>query len=344
MASGPVRVALIGYGLAGGVFHAPLIAATERLKLAAIVTADPDRRRQAGQRYPGVRLLDSPDDIWSNADEYGLVVIAAPNRAHAPLAERAIRSGLAVVVDKPLAATRRQADFLIGLASQLGVPLTVFQNRRWDGDYLTIKRLIDAGDLGAVLRFESRFERWRPELAGGWRERGDPAEAGGVLIDLGSHLVDQALQLFGPAAEVYGEVGRRRSDAEADDDSFIAITHRGGTISHLWMSSVAALAGPRFRVLGDRAGFVKTGLDPQEEALRTGGVPGRAGWGEDEPSNFGILGDNLANRTVPTAPGAYDEFYKRLAAALLDGAPMPVDPSDSRDVLAVLESARESKR
>jgi len=273
ISSEPIRVGVIGYGLAGSVFHAPFIATTPGLRLAAVSTSDPQRQAEAAERDPGVVVHAGVEQLLADPSALDLVVVASPNRSHVSLAEAALNAGLAVVVDKPLAGTAAEAQALVDRARQRGRLLTVFQNRRWDGDFLTLRQLITAGDLGTVLRFESRFERWRPQVSNGWRERADPDEIGGLLFDLGSHLVDQALVLFGPATHVYAEVNVQRAGAGVDDDSFIALTHAGGVRSHLWMSATAAQVGPRFRVLGYRAAFVKYGLDPQEAELRTGARP-----------------------------------------------------------------------
>jgi predicted dehydrogenase len=334
----PLRVGLIGYGLAGSVFHAPLIAATEGLVLDTVVTSRPVKE------FPDVTTVASPDDLWPRAAELDLIVIASPNRTHVPLATAALEAGLPVVVDKPLAGTAAEARALAALAQERGLLLSVFQNRRWDNDFRTLRSLIDAGELGTVQRFESRFERWRPQPKGGWRESGDPEEIGGLLYDLGSHLVDQALTLFGPALQVYAEVDIRRPGAEVDDDSFIALTHAGGVRSHLWMSATTALLGPRFRALGSAAGYVKYGLDPQEAALRDGlrPGPGSPGWGTEPPSAWGHLGAGDSTRPVPTLPGDYPAYYAAIARALRDGTPSPVTALEAAAALDVLEAARVS--
>ena len=205
----PIRVAIVGYGLAGSTFHAPFIATTPGLEVGAVVTRDPERRAQARRDHPRARLFDTADELWAQADEVDLVVIATPNRTHVPLARAALTAGRAVVVDKPFAPTAAEAEALIDEARRRGLFLTVYHNRRWDGDFITLRRLVVSGSLGAVFRLESRFERWRPTPKGNWRERGDPAEAGGLLYDLGSHLIDQALVLFGPVRQVYAELDRR---------------------------------------------------------------------------------------------------------------------------------------
>ncbi|MFE7773104.1 Gfo/Idh/MocA family oxidoreductase [Streptomyces sp. NPDC057445] len=349
-ASAPLRVGLVGYGLAGSVFHAPLIAATDGLALDTVVTSSDERREQVRGEYPGVRFAATPEELWSRAGELDLVVIASPNKTHVPLATAALEAGLPVVVDKPVAGTAAEARALAALAEERGLLLSVFQNRRWDNDFLTLRTLVADGELGEVQRFESRFERWRPQLKGGWRESGAPEEIGGLLYDLGSHVVDQALVLFGPAVRVYAESDVRRPGAEADDDTFIAITHANGVRSHLYVSATAAQLGPRLRVLGSAAGYVKYGLDPQEAALRDGerpspGVP----WGEEPPSLWGRIGSGESPLTgggtpVKTLPGDYPAYYAAVAAALREGTPPPVTAHEAADALDVLEAARRSAR
>ncbi|MFG1796007.1 Gfo/Idh/MocA family oxidoreductase [Nocardia sp. NPDC049149] len=338
-----LEVAIVGYGLAGSVFHAPLIAANPRMRVAAVVTSSAERAAQAEREHPGVRIVATADELFADPAGLDLVVIATPNRTHAPLAGQALDAGLPVVVDKPFAISVTEAEELIDHAERTGLALTVFQNRRWDGDFLTVRALADAGRLGQVRRFESRFERWRPVPKGGWREMGDAADGAGLLFDLGSHLIDQALTLFGPVTSVYCELDRRRADIKTDDDAFVALTHASGVRSHLWMSAVAPQLGPRFRVLGSQAGYTVYGLDPQEAALRDGhrpddGIP----WGTVESEHWGTFGAEPAVEPVPTIAGDYPAFYTALAAALLDGGKVPVDPHDALETLRLLEAARRS--
>ncbi|SMQ16560.1 Predicted dehydrogenase [Streptomyces sp. Ag82_O1-12] len=344
----PLRVGLVGYGLAGSVFHAPLIAATEGLALDTVVTSNPERQQQARAEFPDVRLAATPDELFERAAELDLIVVASPNKTHVPLARTALEAGLPVVVDKPVAGTAAEARELAALAEERELLLSVFQNRRWDNDFLTLRKLLNEGELGDVWRFESRFERWRPKPKGGWRESGDPAEIGGLLYDLGSHVVDQALVLFGPAASVYAETDIRRPGAETDDDTFIAITHTGGVRSHLYVSATTAQLGPRFRVLGSTAGYVKYGLDPQEAALRDGLRPG-PDWGAEPESLWGRVGSGESpvtggGRAEPTLPGDYPAYYAAVAKALLEGAPNPVTAREAAAALDVLEAARRSAR
>ncbi|MFE3452192.1 Gfo/Idh/MocA family oxidoreductase [Nonomuraea sp. NPDC059194] len=333
-----IRVGLVGYGTAGAVFHAPLIHATPRLRLAAVVTRDPDRAAEVSSRY-GAAVMKDADDLWPRCD---LAVIASPNRTHIPLATAALDAGRPVVVDKPLARTAQEARDLVELAAKKRLMLTVFQNRRWDGDFLTLRRLVAEGALGDVHRLESRFERWRPVPKGGWRESGGADEVGGLLYDLGSHLVDQALQLLGPVREVYAESDVRREGVGADDDSFLALTHASGARSHLWVSALAGRLGPRFRVLGSSAAYVKHGLDVQEEQLRAGAVPDDPGFGADPEERWGSLGTVDSAERVRTEPGSYLDFYQAVAACLVSGSAPPVDPRDVVDALTVIEAAHRS--
>lgn len=319
-----LRVALIGYGIGGAYFHAPLINATPGLDLAAVVTRNAERRADIGRRYPSAALLDSPEQ----AAGYDLAVITTPNREHVPLARAMLDAGVPVVVDKPVAPTVAEARSLAG-----GPPVFPFHNRRWDGDFRTVQRL----PLGEIRRFESRFERWRPEVRQGWKESADPADAGGILYDLGSHLIDQAIMLFGPPDRVYAEVDVRRPGAVAPDDAFLALEHPGGTRSHLWMSAVAADLGPRFRVLGSDASYVVHGMDVQEDQLRAGLTPADEGYGIS--TNMGTLGTPGDTKPVPTEPGRYLDFYAQVTAALTDGAPPPTTLDDAIAVLAVIEEA-----
>ncbi|MCC6830535.1 MAG: Gfo/Idh/MocA family oxidoreductase [Thermoleophilia bacterium] len=337
----PSRVILAGYGLAGEFFHAPFIAAEPGLELTTVVTRDPDRAARARAAHPGVRIAA---DAQAAMPGHDLLVVAAANRAHHPLAAAGLGAGLHVVVDKPLAVTAAEAAELQELARWRERLLIPFHNRRWDAEFLTLRRLLGDGTLGDPVRIESRFCRWRPDpRPASWRESADPADGGGLLLDLGSHLVDQCVALLGAPMSVYAEVDRRRPGAGPDDDVFIALGHHGGVRAHLWASAFAADAGPRLRVLGTRAAYVNPFLDGQEDALRAGARPGDgAPWGVEPESRWGEVVAGDARTPVPSEPGAWPAFYAGVAAAVRDGAPPPVDAADAVTVLRVLEAARTS--
>jgi predicted dehydrogenase len=341
--SSPIRTGLIGFGLAGRVFHAPFIAANDDYSLDLIATGNPERQSLAATQHPSARVVRTPEDVLAAADDLDLVIVATPPATHTHLADAALDAGLAVVIDKPFTVTAAAGHALIDKAERMRLPLTVFQNRRWDADFLTLRKLIRDGALGEVRRFESRFELWKPAKAGSWKADATVAEGGGILFDLGAHLIDQAVQLFGPIESFVAEVETRRPGARSDDDAFVALKHASGVRSHLWMNRLAAQPGPRFRVLGSDSGYTKWGLDGQEKALAGGAQPTDAEFGVEPESNWGMLGiggapggDSML-RAVPAERGRYDAFYAGLADAILRGAPVPVDPRDSLRVIEIIE-------
>ena len=338
-----LRVAIAGYGLAGEVFHAPLVAATDGLEVAAVATSDRARAARARAAYPGVEVEPDAQALLAGSRAIDLLVVATPNRHHVPIARAALARRIAVVIDKPLAAEAAPAARLVDDFAAAGVPLTVFQNRRWDGDFLTIQRVVAAGELGDATRFESRYERFRPQVrAGSWRELASPQDGGGLLLDLGAHLIDQALTLFGFPRRVYAEIDARRPGAQVDDDTFVALEHAGGVRSHLWMSQVAPLGGRSLRVSGTSGGVLTPGLDPQEDQLAAGLRPGDDGWGRGEPAR--VVGADGAEQTREIENGAYERFYEGVRDALRGGAALPVDARDSVAALRVIEAARRSAR
>ena len=334
----PIRTAVVGFGISGRVFHAPLIEADGDYSLDVIVTADPERAAAAAKRYPKARIVPTPEALFALAGDLDLVVLGTPPGTHFDLAATAISCGLHVVVDKPFVTASAHGEELISRAADGGVKLTVFQNRRWDGDFLTLRKLVREGALGDVRTFESRFEWWRPEGFGNWRDTAALTAGGGILHDLGAHLIDQAIQLFGPVAESYGETANHapRPDG-ADTEAFVSLLHESGVRSRLWMNGMAAQAGPRFHVLGSAAGYTKWGLDSQEPALAAGLTPSDPAYGVDPRDSWGVLGADGDSVPVPAQAGAYPRFYVQLAAALRGQGPMPVDPSESLDVLRIIE-------
>jgi scyllo-inositol 2-dehydrogenase (NADP+) len=341
----PIRTAILGFGISGRVFHAPLIATDAAYSLDAIVTSHPERIGIARATYPNSLVIARPEELFARIDSgdiaIDLVVLGTPPSTHKALALEAFRRKLAVVVDKPFVPSSSEAEELIAAAVNEGVTLTVFQNRRWDADFLTLRRLIASGELGDIRTFESRFEWWMPEGFGNWRDRASLQEGGGILHDLGAHLIDQALALFGPVLDVYGETSRfEDAQSDADQAAFISLYHESGVRSRLWMNGQAAQPGPRFHVLGSKGGYTKWGLDGQEPALASGVLPTDSTYGIETPDTWGKLGITGSTRPSPAERGSYPQFYAQLAHTLQTGGRPPVDPHDSLKVLKIIERAR----
>jgi scyllo-inositol 2-dehydrogenase (NADP+) len=339
------RVVLVGYGLAGRLFHRPLIAATAGLELVTVVTGDPGRRAEAIDDVEGVRVLGPSDEGWLDRSEHDLVVVATPTATHPDVARRAIEARCHVVVDKPLATDAAKGRALANAAQSAGVLLVPFHNRKWDSDHLTLQSLIAEGALGTVFRYESRFERWRP-VADGRAWRNDPSRGGGVLLDLGIHLVYQSITLFGPVDRVYAEIDVRRGGA--DDDVFLALEHASGVRSHLWAGLLAGAPGPRLRVLGSKAAFVSRHVDGQESALRAGRDPREEGFGEEPAERWGRLcageEDPSAGTAVRSLPGRWGAFYSDVLASMRNRTPPPTTADEANDALEVLDAARASAK
>jgi predicted dehydrogenase len=321
------------------------------MEVAAIVTGNAERQQRARQDYPAATIFATTDELWQHAADYDLVVVATSNDVHVSLGIAAMQAGLPVVIDKPMAATVTDARRLIDVSQSTGQKVTIFQNRRWDNDFLTVRQLIQDDLLGPITRFESRFDRWRPAVRTGvWRESSDPSFAGGQLYDLGSHIIDQALVLFGKPTHVYAELARRRPESQVDDDCFVSLQFANGISAHLWMNQVARVAGARFRVLGLNGTYEKWGLDPQEDALKAGLRPGDPGWGSEPRERWGHLSTDLGahglhtDGPIETLAGAYEHYYAGVRDALVDNKPLPVDPRSVVDVVRVIELAQQSSR
>lgn len=328
----PVRFGLLGYGFGGRWFHAPLLGAAPEVDFLGVVTTSPARRALVAQDSPGSRTFDSLEQLVAVGAE--AVAISTPAGTHSELADRALELGLAVVCDKPFALDAVAATRSVELAERLQLPLSPYQNRRWDSDFLTVRRLAEEGVLGDLVRFESRFERFAPG-------DGPGAAGGGTLLDFGSHLVDQALLLMGAVTSVYAE-WRLRDDG-LDDDVFIALTHTGGGRSHLWGSWSQPAPGPRFRVTGTAAGYVSGALmDGQEHLLLSGHTPASLGpaWGAELTLHWGRLHREDADEQVPSERGSWDAFYPAFARAVRGLGPVPVDPRDAIASATVLDAAR----
>jgi predicted dehydrogenase len=329
-----VRFGLMGYGLGGRVFHAPLLASASGVDFMGVVTRSADRRAELAKDHPGVPAFDTLADLADAGAQ--AVAISTPMATHADLTREAIRLRLAAVVDKPFTPDAATARDIATLAADEGVLLSVYQNRRWDSDTRTVQKLIGDGVLGDVRRFESRFERWAPG-------RQPPEAGGGSLLDFGSHLVDGALFLFGPATRVYAEV---RDSGALDDDVFVAMHHAGGVESHLWGSWRQAAPGPRLRVTGTAGTYIVDGIDGQEAALKAARSPADLGdrWGGEPERAWGRLYRGGDAEPVPSERGRWDLYYPAFAAAVDGDGPVPVDPQDAVRTMTVLDAARTSAR
>lgn len=327
----PVGVALVGYGYAGKTFHAPLIAAAEGLRLHTVVSSQAEA---VGADHPQARVV--PDlDAALDDPAVELVAIAAPNALHAPMARQALEAGRAVVVDKPFTLTVAEARDLADLARARGRLLSVFHNRRWDADFLTLQGLIAEGRLGRIVRFESHFDRFRPQVRDRWREADVPGA--GIWYDLGPHLIDQALVLFGRPLAITADLAILREGGRATDYAHAVLRYEGfRVILHADMTSPAP--DLRFSVQGERAAWIKSGLDIQEDQLKANGRAGGDGWGLDPRP--GMLVDGVTGAHMPTdgALGDYRLYYDQIALALGGRAPNPVPPEQAIAVMEVLEA------
>lgn len=337
-----INVGLVGFGFAGRIFHAPVIRGVSGLRLAAVVQR---HGSDAAEIYPEVRVVQSPNDLLA-INDIELIVVATPNPSHFEIARQALQSGRHVVVDKPITTTCDEAIQLAQLAEEKGRLLSVYQNRRWDGDFITVKELIEGGTLGRLVFYESHFDRYRPQIKPeAWRERDEPGS--GILFDLGVHLIDQAMNLFGRPQAVQADL-RMERDGSKVDDAFDVVLHYDRMRALLRATMLAAAAGPRFAIHGTRGSFTSQRLDPQEDALRRGEYPHNHTWGAVAKQHWGHLltleGDRMTEHALPTQHGDYRGFYENVRDAILGRAPLAVTPAQAIDVIRVIELAGESSR
>ena len=336
MSGSAVRIGLVGYGKGGRYFHAPLLAGAPGCQLAGVVTRSPERRAGLARDFPEVPAYDSLAELAAAGVD--AVVISTPLDTHVPLVREAIGLELPVVCDKPFAADAATARETVELAEQAGVLLSVYQNRRWDADLLTVRKVLAFRELGEVMLFESHLEQDPP--AGGL-----PTTGGGVLLDLGSHAVDQAMVLFGPVRTVYAEIKVRPELHGFDDRCFVALRHHRGVVSHLWGSwGLQGEPISRFRVIGSAATYAMDSDDGQTDRLLAGRTPATEGdaWGSVPEARWGRIYRGGAGEPVPSERGAWSSFYSGFASAVRGEAPVPVDPWDAVAALEVLDAARTS--
>jgi len=332
-----IGVGLVGYGMAGRVFHAPVITSVGGLRLKKVVER---HAAQSRARYPWVEVVRDVDELLRD-EGVGLVVVSTPNASHFELARASLAAGKHVVVEKPFTNTSAEAGQLVELARARGRVLSVHHNRRWDGDFLTVKKLLGGGLLGRLVEYESRFDRFRNQpRPGAWREEEGPG--GGLLYDLGPHLIDQALVLFGPPRAVTADVSIQREFARTDDNFEVALHYDGLKVT-LKAGMLVRGASPRFVLRGAAGSFVKYGLDPQEEALKRGRTPADPGWGAEPEERWGTLdaeagGLHLKGR-VETLAGRYQDYYQNIADAINGRAELAVKPEEAKDTVRIIELA-----
>ena len=330
-----LKVGVIGYGYSAKTFHIPLINASELFQLAAISSSQKDT---IAIEYPDVVVFETAQDLIASTT-VDLVVITAPNAAHYPIAKQCLENRLHVVVEKPMVTTSVQAEELVSIASERGLVLSVFHNRRWDGDFLTVKTLINNELIGDIRFFESHFDRFRPVVRQRWREQ--PGPGSGIWFDLGSHLVDQAVNLFGLPEAVTARCLPMREGSETTD-YFHVLLHYKNLEVVLHGSCFSAAPNNRFRVEGTAGSYLKYGLDPQEQQLKKGIRPDDPSYGVENTQDYGRFYSDLSNEPVKTEKGCYQQYYSEISAAIESGAENPVNPEDAVEVLKILELAEKS--
>jgi predicted dehydrogenase len=336
-----IDVGLIGFGLAGRSFHAPVIRAIPGLRLAAILQRS---GTEAAKFYPDVRIVRTLEELLSMR-EIRLIVIASPNETHYPFARQCLAAGRDVVVDKPFTNTYEEASALVQFAKECGRVISVYQNRRFDGDFQAIQQLVSSGALGRVVHFETNYDRFRPQLRSqAWREQSRPGS--GILFDLGPHLIDHALVLFGVPEAVAADVRIERDGAVVDDSFDVVFYYPGSLRAYLRSTMLAATTRPRFVLHGTQGAFVKHSFDPQESNLRRGYIPAGAPWGAEPEEDWGVLttydADHPVQRRIPSGTGDYRKYYANVRDALFGNGELAVTPKHALDVMHALEVARES--
>jgi scyllo-inositol 2-dehydrogenase (NADP+) len=327
--------------MAGQVFHAPLIHANPNLRLTHILERRGDEARK---KYPQAKIVRDLDSLLGETS-VDLVVVATPNTSHLEIAAQSLKAGKHVVVDKPFTLTSGDADQLIELSQKVGRALSVFQNRRWDAEFLTVRQILDKQLLGRLVEFHSRFDRFRPRVRpNAWREQSGPGS--GVLFDLGSHLIDQAVVLFGQPTGIYADLRMQRDGAVAVDNFEVQLGYPNLKVT-LHAGSLACEPSPRFLLYGTECSYRTFGLDPQEEALKQGRIPGGPGWGEEPESVWGTVtrcNGNITREKYRTLAGDYPGYYTNVARAITGQEELAVKPEQSRNIIRLIELAEQSAK
>jgi scyllo-inositol 2-dehydrogenase (NADP+) len=337
-----INTGIIGFGLSGRVFHAPFIHTHPGFRLKTVV----ERNSETAEAiYPGIAIVKDYKELVKD-NSLDLVVIATPNIHHFEQAKSLLEAGKHIVIEKPFTPTSAEADELISIADKSGKKIFVFQNRRWDGDFKTIQKVVYQGYLGEVLEYEAHFDRFAPGARrSAWRD--EPLPAGGVLYDLGSHLIDQALVLFGLPQSVFADIRWQREGSLVDDYFEINLNYKRLKVT-VKASVFVKEPGPRYILHGTKGSFIKYGIDPQEELLKEGQMPDSPGWGIDDPDYYGILNAEMHGQnfygTIETEPGNYMGFYDNVHDVIMKGSEQAVPPEDARNVIRIIELAFESQR
>ena len=349
----PIKTALTSYGMSGLVFHGPLLETHPGFEITSILEWSGKRRSEG--RHPGAMIEKEYDKILKDRS-IELVIINSPDHLHHEMAIKALDHGKSIVVEKPFTLTTKQAEEVIGKAVQKGIMVSVFQNRRWDGDFLTVREVIESGSLGRLVSFESHFDRFRNYIQESWKENKNVGA--GTLYNLGSHMIDQALDLFGMPEFIFADVRGQRTGSEVDD-SFDIFMHYPEVKCLVRGSYLVKEQGPRYILHGTHGSFLKWGLDPQEEALKAGQVPGLKDWGAEHPDMFGVLnteaggteagdteagGDTEKREKIPTIPGNYMAYYDNIYEHLRHGTELAVKAEEARNVIRIIEAAYESAK
>ena len=331
-----LRVGIAGYGLAGRVFHAPLLKGVG-FDVVGVLTTNPERKASAESDFPGVKVVEGIEQLLEL--DLNLLVIATPNSVHASQAIAGLKAGIPVVVDKPMGRTLKETEEIIQASKQFNTPVTTFFNRKWDSDALTIKKIINEGVIGNIFRLESRFERFRETInPESWRENQNASEGGGNLLDLQPHLLSTALDWFGPAELVSSSINSIRGGA--DDDTVLVLKHASGVDSYLSASTIIGSPGPRIRLIGDKGALIINDLDPQETMLRNGLYPKGGVWGESTKSKAFIhRGDEITE--YQSVDGNYGQFYIQVKEALSGGS-WPVSTDEALNVAKIIDLARQN--
>ncbi len=336
MSSAPISTALLSYGMSGMVFHAPLLQSVSGFHISKIVQR---KEPTAAKAIPGVAVVKTVDEVWDDPS-IELVIVNTPNDTHFEYTLKALEAGKHVVVEKPFTITTQEADALIALAESRKRVLTVFQNRRWDGDFLTVKKVVEENRVGKVAEFEAHYDRFRNYIEPNtWKEQSGPGT--GILYNLGSHMLDQVLVLFGMPQEVDARIGIQRLGGVVDDFYDIRLKYKD-FYAIVKSSYLVKEPGPRYILHGAEGSFVKYGLDPQEQALKEGQFPSQPGWGAEAREWWGKLNNQEGITYIETMPGNYPAFYQNVFQAIRENKPLAVKPQEARNVIYLIEACYES--